>query len=374
LFVSVTGWLGGPTRSLATVLAHLDGVVARTLAAPSEGDFIPVVEERGLADERLVIPRGRRVRGLHRFVAAVRILRWTREHRRELRAIHANGLAETNVAALAAVVYRVPLVVWVHAFEPSPWTRRLAPVWQRLLKDVRWAAVSDTAAGVAESVGLARRGEVAVVPNPIDPDEFRGKRRPRASGPVVIGFFGHAAHYKGFDLLPDVVGLLRDLDVRFVLFGPTEDNSPPGMFDDVWRRLEALPPDRLELAGRLQDVRPAYARSDIVFCPSRQESFCRVAAEAMVNGVAVVASDLPPLRELLGDEDAGIVFPVGDVEAAAAALERLATDRPLRERLGGCGRERAERFRPDVVVDSLLDLYGGRPRGGESSRASSQVS
>ena len=73
-----------------------------------------------------------------------------------------------------------------------------------------------------------------------------------------------------------------------------------------------------------------YARCDVVVCPSVLDSFCRVAAEAMLNGIPVAGSDLPPIRALLGDDEAGLLFPVGDTEAAAEAIARLVGDERLR--------------------------------------------
>ena len=65
-------------------------------------------------------------------------------------------------------------------------------------------------------------------------------------------------------------------------------------------------------------------------CPSVLESFCRVAAEAMLNGIPVVGSDLAPIRALLGDDEAGLLFPVGDTHRAAEAIARLVADGGLR--------------------------------------------
>jgi glycosyltransferase involved in cell wall biosynthesis len=108
---------------------------------------------------------------------------------------------------------------------------------------------------------------------------------------------------------------------------------------------------------RLYDVREAYARCDIVFVPSRRESFCRVAAEAMLNGIPVVASDLQPLQELLGDDEAGLLVPIDDRDAAVAALRRLASDEDLRRRLGAEGRRRAAAFSPEAVARAMRALY-----------------
>ncbi|MBA2336404.1 MAG: glycosyltransferase family 4 protein, partial [Acidimicrobiia bacterium] len=97
---------------------------------------------------------------------------------------------------------------------------------------------------------------------------------------------------------------------------------------------------------------------DIVWVPSRSESFCRVAAEAMMNGIAVVASDIPPLRQLLGDDEAGLLYSTEDPAAAAAALRRLVADPDLRRRLGEAGRVRADAYSPQIVTTRLLELYG----------------
>jgi glycosyltransferase involved in cell wall biosynthesis len=65
--------------------------------------------------------------------------------------------------------------------------------------------------------------------------------------------------------------------------------------------------------------------------------------EAMSAGVPVVASRLSGIPELVEDGVTGLLVPPGDHVALAAALERLAGDPALRERLGRAGRERVVR-------------------------------
>jgi phosphatidylinositol alpha-mannosyltransferase len=81
----------------------------------------------------------------------------------------------------------------------------------------------------------------------------------------------------------------------------------------------------------------------------------------MANGLPVVGSDLAPIRALLGDDGdgaAGLLFPTGDVAAAAEAVDRLATDAALRDRLGAAGRRRAAAFDPAAVAEQLRACYG----------------
>ena len=80
---------------------------------------------------------------------------------------------------------------------------------------------------------------------------------------------------------------------------------------------------------------------DVFVVPSRWEGFGRVAVEAMLAGVPVIASDVGGLPEVVGD--AGILTPVDDPVALAAATERLIESPALRADLGERGRERARR-------------------------------
>jgi phosphatidylinositol alpha-mannosyltransferase len=114
----------------------------------------------------------------------------------------------------------------------------------------------------------------------------------------------------------------------------------------------------VQFVGRERDVRQAYAQVDIVFVPSRSESFSRVVAEAMLNGIPVVASDILPHRRLLGENEAGILFPSGDGAAAAAAIDALASSQELRAELGKMGRLRGTAYRPEEIVRLMLPLYG----------------
>jgi glycosyltransferase involved in cell wall biosynthesis len=97
---------------------------------------------------------------------------------------------------------------------------------------------------------------------------------------------------------------------------------------------------------------------DIILCPSAEESFSRIPAEAMLNGLAVVASDIEPHRALLaGSDPAGLLFSIDDLEMAADHIRRLAADSSLRMALGEAGQSRAAAFAPDQIVAKLVDLY-----------------
>jgi glycosyltransferase involved in cell wall biosynthesis len=125
----------------------------------------------------------------------------------------------------------------------------------------------------------------------------------------------------------------------------------------VWTQLEALSAGgRVSFPGRKPDVRDAYRGCDIIICPSRRESFGRIAAEAMTNGLPVVASDIGPFRDLVGD--AGLLFPTGDAASAAAAVRKLVEQPALRDQLGRSALRRATPLEPGPIVRRFTELYG----------------
>jgi glycosyltransferase involved in cell wall biosynthesis len=102
-----------------------------------------------------------------------------------------------------------------------------------------------------------------------------------------------------------------------------------------------------------------YSAADVLVFPSLWEGFGWPPLEAMACGTPVVASNVPAVREVVGD--AGILVPPDDPSAVAAATERVLTDDHLRRRLGARGIERAATFswadaaaRTLAVYDSVL--------------------
>jgi glycosyltransferase involved in cell wall biosynthesis len=108
------------------------------------------------------------------------------------------------------------------------------------------------------------------------------------------------------------------------------------------------------------DPAPLLRAADIFVMPSQREGQSIAVLEAMAHGLAMIVSDGSGNPEAVGD--AGVVVPVGDVDAWAAELARVAADADERARLQRAARARAvarfsvERFRTDIeaIYDQLL--------------------
>jgi glycosyltransferase involved in cell wall biosynthesis len=99
--------------------------------------------------------------------------------------------------------------------------------------------------------------------------------------------------------------------------------------------------DRVDWHGVVSDPYVFYRNATIFALPSRVEGTPNALLEAMSCGLPVIVSDgAPGPLELVQDGETGLVVPVNDAPALAAALTRLARDGGLRDRLGAAARAR----------------------------------
>jgi glycosyltransferase involved in cell wall biosynthesis len=87
---------------------------------------------------------------------------------------------------------------------------------------------------------------------------------------------------------------------------------------------------------------------------SRFEGFGFPTLEALACGTPVIASDIPPLREVSGG--AALHVPL-EIASLAGAMERIATSKSLAAELSGRGVERAKDFSWDRAVAQHLEVY-----------------
>jgi glycosyltransferase involved in cell wall biosynthesis len=91
--------------------------------------------------------------------------------------------------------------------------------------------------------------------------------------------------------------------------------------------------------------------------PSLWEGLPIALVEALEMGLPVVASDIPPNREVVRD-DAGVLVPPRDPEALAQAIQRLLDDPEGAHKLAETGQQRVEeQFSVNKLVDDYRSLY-----------------
>lgn len=92
-----------------------------------------------------------------------------------------------------------------------------------------------------------------------------------------------------------------------------------------------------------------------VVCPSLYEGFGLPPLEAMASGVPVVVSDIPALREVVGE--AALVADPRDPEQIAQRVARVLADKDLQQALGALGLERARQFSWELTAQRTVEVY-----------------
>ena len=192
---------------------------------------------------------------------------------------------------------------------------------------------------------------VLVVPN--------GFRIPRAgptaakARPIRVIAVGSVYRLKRQGDLIRAIDRLGRSDIECVIIGNQI------ALEEEAQRIARAAPDQYRLLGQLPlDETLTWLRSSDICCSSsRSESQSNVLFEAALTGNALVATDLPSHRGIWQNGENALLHPVGDVEALARAITRLADDVPLRHRLADAAAVTASGFTEERLfanVDCVL--------------------
>ncbi len=173
---------------------------------------------------------------------------------------------------------------------------------------------------------------------------------------------GRLSGWKGQGDFVEAAALLKARrgasDFLFVIVG---DDGGSGLAEKLIERARALDAlDVVRLAPACDDMPAAYKLAAVVVSAStKPEAFGRVAVEAQAMGRPVVASDHGGARETVEDGRTGFLYPPGDAQALAEAVDRvLSLDASGRAHMGMAGRARvASRFTVNAMQNATLAVY-----------------
>ncbi|MFQ5785733.1 MAG: glycosyltransferase family 4 protein [Alphaproteobacteria bacterium] len=279
--------------------------------------------------------------------------------------IHSHFLhTPASVARYASHLTGLPWSCSAHA--KDIWT---SPDWEKAekLADCRWL-VTCTAANREHLAALAPVGRVALVYHGLDFARFAPPAAPRPpcdgsdrSDPVVVLSVGRAVPKKGYDdLISALAALPSGLHWRFVHIG----SGPLIEQLKAQARAAGLDGRIVWLGPQPQDVvLDHYRAADLFVLASRiaddgdRDGLPNVLLEALSQDLAVLATRVSAVPELIDDGVTGCLVPPRAPDALARAMAGLIADPARRDRLGRAG---AQRVRADFAMTRGIDRLAAR--------------
>ena len=279
--------------------------------------------------------------------------------------IHAHLMGSNVYGALLALICRRPMIATFHGAVD-------VAAEERFLK----AKFFIIGKGASKIVCVSRRLELELVArsnlpskklqliyNGVDPSPVVTLRKSSLkeelglpdSATLVVSI-GNIRPAKGYEFLVDAAARIaaHDRDIHFIVVGHQKEA--------LFKRLEeqvasAEIPPQIHWLGYREDVADILRQADIFLLPSVSEGFSISTVEAMMAGVAVIATRSGGPEELISDGETGLLIPPKDPEAIISAVSSLKNPM-IRKRLQDNAREKAlQQFSLSAMLKAYHGLY-----------------
>jgi glycosyltransferase involved in cell wall biosynthesis len=219
---------------------------------------------------------------------------------------------------------------------------------------------SSYLAGLTAAWGVAPE-RVSVLPNPAPRlSETEPREALRASfemDGLTLAFAGRLTAQKSLGVALDALAQVDG--VALLIAGDGDERQPLQA-----RASELGLSARVRFLGPLarERVVELFRAADASLLSSSWENFPHTVVEALAAGTPVIATAAGGVAEVVHDEVNGLLVPIGDTNALAAALRRFAADRELRDRLRASAAPSVAEYDPERVFgkleQTLLDVVG----------------
>lgn len=321
--------LVGGSETLAFDLCkrwHARGIRVRICCLyEREGPLTQLFEREGIAYDLLDIG----AKGL--LGRWFTIGRYLHKHRPLAIHVHHFGLL-INVFVPAYLMGSTNIVFTEHStyvMAQRGWMRRAIRFVVRFVNQM--TCVSSSILEYFNRLGIPE-DKMAVVYNGVDTTRFHPPTRPHSNAiEVRVVAVGRMVEEKDYPTLLEALAILKALGYRFraqiVGDGP--------LAGELARQHERLGlASHVQLLGRRAEIPEILRRSDIYVLSSKSEGMPIALLEAMATGLAIAATNVAAVPEVIVDNVNGLLVPKGNEHALAEAIARLIDDPMLRRRLG----------------------------------------
>lgn len=264
--------------------------------------------------------------------------------------VHTRNLAALETQVLGLLMPRVKRVHGEHGRDmddldgSNPRYRFLRRMMRPLVH--RYITVSEDLASYLRSTIAVPEAKIRQIYNGVDTQKFSAAKGAAVddlpacfTGDVtVIGTVGRLAAVKDQPTLIKAFAMIcHRYPVRLLIVG---DGPQRALLESTID--ECAVREKVFMAGDRSDVPAMLGVMDIFVLPSLAEGISNTVLEAMASGLPVIATKTGGNPELVRDEENGLLVPVGNVEALAAALARLLANSDQIDQMGANARSRVK--------------------------------
>jgi len=305
--------------------------------------------------------------------------------------VHCHTWYAQFAGIVAKLCYGVPLVITTHSLEPlRPWKREQlgrgydASSWVEKtaieMADAVIAVSNETKADVLKYFDVDK-DKIKVIYNGINLDEYGVTKETSTldkfgvdqSKPFVL-FVGRITRQKGIIHLVNAIKYI-DSETQIVLCAGAPDTPEIAReMEDSVNEVKKTRDNVIWIDEMLpkKEVIQLYSHADVFCCPSIYEPFGIINVEAMACETAVVASAVGGIKEVVVDGETGILIPLEQQDVApfepvdpdqfardlAAGVNKLVSDKELKDEMARKGRKRAEeKFDWSAIAKEHKELY-----------------
>ncbi|WP_438431145.1 glycosyltransferase family 4 protein [Gorillibacterium sp. sgz500922] len=284
------------------------------------------------------------------------------EHKPDL--IHVHSTEFTDTAKVAGNRFKLPVVYTCHSLasegissKPGKQQTALLTFANRVIVPSRWQA--KVTKGLYPRMN---RRKLITIPHGVTPISKGSSKR----DPHKLLYVGRLIPSKGVEPLIKAVGLLAQENRKVQL---TIVGSGKASYRDKLRTLakQSGAAKRIHWADKTphKSVQRLYRSYGAVINPSKKESFCLVALEAMANGVPLISTTSGGMKEFVTRRNAKIIRSIDGVHIARAIKAFWNDPEQSRKRVIHA-RATAAQYKWPVIARRYLSLFSDLVRGREA--------
>jgi glycosyltransferase involved in cell wall biosynthesis len=356
LFIITQSEIGGAQRWLFDVTTNLDPKKYQISVASQPGPLLNRLQKNKIRTHRLnnLVRNISPLRDLFGLIELYRLIKKERPDIVQLCSTKAGllGSLAGKLARSNRIIYRIggwsfndPRPQWQNNL--FLWLEKISAPWKDLI-------IVNSQQGYDEALKykICSKNKLRLLYNGIDYSKYKYNLENK-SDVLRIGVIANFYPTKGLAYLIKSLTQLKASGVKTLIIGEGKERS----------KLEQLVKDldinNCILAGSQSDPWQYFEQQggiDIFVIPSVKEGVPYVLLEAMANSLAIIATKVGGIGEIIKDHQNGLLIPSKNTTKITQAIDSLIKNKNLREKLGNQAGQDVKKYDLQSMIDKYSEL------------------